>query len=141
MLIVISNSGINPLPIELAEAGRARGLTVVAITNVKQSRQLTSRHASGVRLIEVADIVLDNHAPHGEAVLELPGVAEKVATVGTITGAFLVNALLAGAVQELAQQGEEPPLYTSENVGAGNAAARNAALRHKYQGRLRRAGV
>lgn len=140
-LIAISNSGINPLPIELAQAARARGLRVIAITNVEQSRASISRHPSGLRLFESADVVLHNHAPAGEALLEVPGVPVRVASVGTVTGAYLVNALLVAAVQALVARGVEPPIFVSENAGIEDADARNAAARRRYQGRLRRAGV
>ena len=140
-LVVVSNSGINPLGIDLALAARERGLTVIAITNVRQSRELTSRHASGQHLFEVADVVLDNHAPFGEAALTLPGVAQRVASVGTITGCFLINAVMTAAVQALAARGVEPPILVSENAGYPDADERNAALRRRWHGRLRRAGV
>jgi uncharacterized phosphosugar-binding protein len=140
-LVVVSNSGINPLGIDLALDARERGLAVIAITNVRQSRELASRHPSGERLFEVADVRLDNHAPFGEAVLELPGVAQRVASVGTITGSYLINAVMAAAVQHLAARGIEPPILVSENAGFEEADARNAALRRRWHGRLRRAGV
>jgi uncharacterized phosphosugar-binding protein len=140
-LVVISNSGINPLGIDLALDARERGLAAIAITNVRQSRSLRSRHPSGKRLFEVADVVLDNHAPFGEAALELPGVPQRVASVGTVTGSFLINAVMAAAVQALAARGIEPPILVSENAGIEDADARNAALRRRWQGRLRRAGV
>lgn len=140
-LIVISNSGINPLPVELAREGIRRGLNVIAITNVAQSRAQEPRVTGGKRLFEVADVVLDNHAPPGEAILELPGLDVKVATAGTVTGVFLVNAALAACVQELIRRGLKPPVFTSENTGDPTADSRNAALRRRYRGRLRRFGV
>lgn len=140
-LVAVSNSGVNPLGIELAQAARERGLKVVAITNLQQSRRQASRHPSGLRLYELADVALDNHAPPGEALLELPGLPERVASVGTITGAYLVNALLAVAVQELIARGVRPPVIVTENSEDDSALARNEGLRRRYQGRLRRAGV
>lgn len=140
-LVVISNSGINPLGIDLAMDARERGLAVIAISNVRQSRTLASRHPSGARLFEVADVSLDNHAPHGEAALALPGVTQRVASVGTVTGSYLINAVLAAAVQGLSERGMEPPILVSENAGIEGADERNAALRRRWQGRLRRAGV
>ncbi len=140
-LLVISNSGINPLGIDLAMDARERGLAVIAISNVRQSRTLASRHPSGARLFEVADVTLDNHAPPGEAALALPGVTQRVASVGTVTGSYLINAVLAAAVQGLSERGLEPPILVSENAGIEGADERNAALRRRWQGRLRRAGV
>lgn len=95
----------------------------------------------GKRLFEVAGVVLDNHALPGETVLELPGLSTKIATVGTVTGVFLVNSVLAACVQELVRRGSEPPVLVSENTGDSSADARNARLRERYRGRLRRFGV
>ncbi len=65
--IVISNSGRNTLPIEIALRMKSAGMKVIALTNLQQSRQAKSRHASGKRLFEVADALLDNRCPPGDA--------------------------------------------------------------------------
>jgi uncharacterized phosphosugar-binding protein len=112
-VIVISNSGVNPLPVEVALSCRERGLNVIVITNVVQSEQARSRHSSGKRLFELADVVLHNHAPEGEAALELPGLATKVGTVATLTGAFLINAVMVCTAELLLAAGRETPVYLS----------------------------
>ncbi len=140
-LLVVSNSGVNPLPIEVATDCRRRGLTVIAITNVTQSRAATSRHGSGARLFEVADVVLDNHGPPGEASVELPGGGPRVGAIATITGAFLANALVMEAARELREGGSEVPVLTSENHRDPSAVERNRAMRERYRGRLRRSGA
>jgi uncharacterized phosphosugar-binding protein len=141
VVIVISNSGINPLPIEIAQGCKARGLKVVAITNVEQSRDAASRHSSGQRLFEIADVTLDNHAPSGEAAIPVPGLATKIGTVATITGVYLINAIMICTIQEIVARGHTPPIFVSENHTDATAVARNKELRERYQGRLRRAGV
>lgn len=139
VIIVISNSGINPLPIDIALASQERGLKVIGITNQEQSRTLTSRHPSGRRLFEIADVTLHNHAPPGEAALSLGDA--KVGTLATITGAFLINCLLIRTLQRLTDMGHTPPVLLSENHTHDDALSHNATLRRRYQGRLRRAGV
>lgn len=140
-LIVISNSGRNPLPIEVALAARERGIGVVAVTNLSQSRALASRHGSGRRLFEVADVVLDTHAPAGEAALELPGSRQAAAPVSSFAALFLVNAVVLEAARSLEAGGAEAPLLRSENAADEDAARHNAALLERYRGRLRRFGV
>ncbi len=140
-LIVISNSGRNPLPIEVALAGRERGLAVVAITNISQSQEVASRHSSGQKLFEVADIVLDTHAPFGETALSLPRSAQSVGPISSFPALFLVNSVFLAAAERLEQGGEDAPLFQSENALNEDAARRNAELRARYAGRLRRFGV
>ena len=77
-LIVISNSGRNPSPIEMAMLGRERGLPVIAVTAADFSRSVSSRHSSGKRLLDVADVVLDTCGAAGDAAVELDGVAEAI---------------------------------------------------------------
>src|SRR5699024_6283778 len=71
VIVVISHSGINPVPTQLAQQARERGLTVVAITSREHSLAGRSRHPEGLRLLDVADIVLDTHAPEGDITLTL----------------------------------------------------------------------
>lgn len=139
-LIVISNSGRNPLPIDVALVGRERGLGVVAVTNLAQSRALASRHGSGRRLFEVADVVLDTHAPFGETGLTLPS-GQAVAPISSFPALFLVNGLFLLAAERLERAGEAAPLFQTENGRDEGAAQRNAQLRQRYAGRLRRFGV
>lgn len=139
--LVVSNSGVNPLPVEIARACRERGLTVIAITNVAQSREAVSRHSSGARLFELADIVLDNHAAPGEATVPLPDGGPRVGAVATLTGAFLANALVVETARLLAEDGASVPVLTSENHDDPEALARNRQLRERYRGRLRRFGA
>lgn len=141
VVIVISNSGVNPLPIEIALGARKRGLAVAAITNVAQSRSLTSRHSSGKRLFECADVVVHNHSPFGEAAVAVPGMVGKVGTMATVIGAYLINSLLIATAAHAVSHGLSLPLYVSENAGDDAAASRNEELRARYQGRLRRFGV
>lgn len=141
VVVVVSNSGVNPLPIEIALGAQARGLHVVAITNVAQSSRLASKHSSGKRLFECADVVIHNHSPFGEAAAEVPGLDSKVGTMATVVGAYLINSLLVATAAHAVQHGLTLPLYVSENTGDESAAARNEAVRARYQGRLRRFGV
>ncbi|MDQ3871804.1 MAG: sugar isomerase domain-containing protein, partial [Chloroflexota bacterium] len=71
VVIVVSNSGINAVPIEFALGCKERGLHVVALTNMRHSRSSPSRHSSGRKLFEIADVVIDNHGVMGDAAIAL----------------------------------------------------------------------
>ena len=138
-LIVISNSGINPLPIELALAAKERGLHVIAITNVGQSQAAASRHATGTRLFEVSDTVIDTHGVTGDAIASVAGLSEKAGAGSTIAGAMIVNLLTLATVEALIERSFEPPLLVSQNLPGTDE--RNHALFARYRGRLRQTGV
>jgi uncharacterized phosphosugar-binding protein len=117
--IVVSNSGRNAVPIEMALHFRDRGARVVAITNPRQSATSASRHASGKYLHQVADLVIDNCIPVGDAVLEVPGLAQKMGPSSTVAGASIINAIMIEAAASLKANGKQVPVIVSANVGTG----------------------
>ncbi len=136
-LIVISNSGRNASPVEMAMIGRERGLSVIAVTAADFSRSVTSRHSSGQRLLDIADVVLDTCGASGDAAVCIDGFATAVGPTSTVVGAALLNAVLVEAIAELVRRGIEPPVYVSQNVDGADA--HNAALSARYRGRIRSA--
>jgi uncharacterized phosphosugar-binding protein len=116
--LVASSSGRNAVPVEFAEVCRDRGATVVAITSRAHSGAYPSRAPSGAKLMDVAHLVLDNCAPIGDASVPLPGREERVGAVSTVTGAMLVQAVMAEAAYRLAEQGRDPGVLVSFNVDA-----------------------
>jgi uncharacterized phosphosugar-binding protein len=120
VMAVISNSGINPVPIEMAQIGKTGGLTVIAITSVAHSRVNASRHSSGKKLYEVADIVIDTHGTPGDASIDIPGFPYKVGATSTIAGSAIVQAITVQAAALLAEKGIEPPVWVSANVADGD---------------------
>ena len=134
ILFCLSTSGINAVPIELAEAVRAQGVPTVAICSSAYFSQ-PSRCPNGKHLYEVADLWLDNLAPHGDASLLPMGSPIKTTPVSTVTGAFLLNAILAEATELALKEGVDVPIYISGNIPGG--AERNAALIRRFQSRIR----
>lgn len=134
VLIVHSNSGRNTVAIEMADEGRRRGLTVIALTNVEQCCSLPSRHPSGLRLTEAADLVIDNCGVVGDAAVQVPGVAAPVGPTSTVVGAALLNALVVEAIRLLAERGIEPPVTRSANIDGSEA--HNQRVWAQYAGRL-----
>ena len=135
VFVVASNSGVNGSTVEMARLAREHGHPVVAITSLAQTDLVPSRHPSGLRLRDVADVVLDNGAPYGDAVLPIPG-GGAVCAVSSITGALLAQLVAAEVVRRLLDAGAAPPVYLSANVPEGDE--HNRALEARYAGRLRR---
>ncbi len=135
VLLVISNSGINTVPVEMALEGKARGLTVIALTSLAHSRGVPPRDASGRRLFEIADIVLDNCGEPGDAAVRYEGFSGKVAPTSLLAGAYIINSLVCRVVELFLAKGLTPPVYLSANVPGGDE--HNRGLEAKYRGRIR----
>jgi uncharacterized phosphosugar-binding protein len=135
VIIIASNSGRNAYPVELAMEAKSAGATVIGLTSLHHSRAVTSRHASGKRLFELADIVLDNGGVPGDAGLTLPGHPAPMGPTSTIIGVWMLNTLLAEAVAQLAAEGVIVDVWQSANAASGdNSAALIAKWRERVQG-------
>ena len=134
VIIVISNSGINALPVEVAMICRQRGLKVVALTSRSHSSQVASRHSSGKKLMELADLVIDTHGIPGDASLVLPGSDLSVAPTSTVIGAAIIQSICATAAGCMAAWGLQPPVIVSMNLPYGDDW--NQALAERYHPKL-----
>lgn len=134
VVVVISNSGINPVPVEFAAGASTRGARVVAITNRAHSRAAPSRHAQGLRLMDVADVVVDTHAPIGDAVVPVGEL--HAGAMSTVVGGAVINALTARVAQLLDDDDRQPPLIVSQNLQGGDA--HNAAVLEPVRERVDR---
>jgi uncharacterized phosphosugar-binding protein len=135
VLLIVSNAGINAVPVELALEAKKREVTVIAITSLRHSQAVASRHASGKRLFEVADLVIDNCGEAGDGAVTFPGLAEKVGPTSLLAGAFIVNAIVCGVVERFIVKGLSPPVYRSANLPGGDE--HNRRLEAKYKGRIK----
>lgn len=134
VLVIASNSGRNAVPVEMAITARQRGIRTIAITSLNHSRAFPSRHPSGKRLFELADLVLDNTGVPGDAALELPGLPRKVGPTSTVVGALLLNAMVVRAIELALSRGHTPEVYASSNA---DVPGWNEALIAKYQPQIR----
>lgn len=134
--IIISNSGRNAAPVEMALEMKARGVRVIAITNLEQSQAAASRHASGKKLYELADITIDNCAPPGDALISLDGLNSKTGASSTVAGAAIVHSIVIEALNELLKRGEYAPVLPSANVEGTTADILRSTL-SRYQSRIR----
>ncbi|MDN5382480.1 SIS domain-containing protein [Streptomyces sp. LB8] len=119
-LIVVSLSGRNALPVEMAMRARALGVRVIGVTSVAYAAETASRHVSGTFLKDHCDIVLDSKIAVGDAELTLDTVAAPFAPASTVVASALLQAVLATTAAALADRGVEPPLLRSGNVDGGH---------------------
>ena len=135
LLLIVSNSGRNPLCVEMALQAKAAGCFVVALTSLKHSSSGASRHASGLRLFEAAGLVLDNLGELGDACMGYEGFPGKAAPTSTVIGAALLQAAAAQSVEYLLEAGVTPEVFASSNIDGGDEI--NEAYLEKYRGRIR----
>ena len=134
VLIVVSTSGINSVPIEMAMCAKERGIPVIAIVSMAYQED-ASRHPSGKKLCEVADIVIDNCVCHGDAAVQLPGTAIYAGPISTISSCYIAQAMVIQADEELLQACITPPIYVSGNIPGGME--RNQNLIDRYMPRIK----
>jgi uncharacterized phosphosugar-binding protein len=120
VVIVASNSGVNAVPIEAVLEAKARGATTVAITSDKYYADAPSRHDSGQRLADVADITLDTCVPRGDAMVQIPGVEFPVGGISTVVGTALINAIVVETTHQLHLKGVTPPVIPTMNLPGGD---------------------
>jgi len=135
VIIVISNSGKNGSPIDVALHARQKGLTVVALTCVAMSNVTPSQHPGGKRLFEVADHVLDNGGVPGDAVVQV-GDGVTAGPTSTFIGCSVLNWLMLAVIDWLKAGGHPLPILRSQNLPG--AIEHNRELGRKYRGRLSR---
>ena len=132
MLFVVSNSGVNHLPVEMALQGRNRDVFVIGISSFAYAREAPLSDL-GLRLDQAVDLALDNGGFPGDALLEMDELNWRVAPSSTIVNALVWNALVAETAQQLQTSDITPPIYISLNVDG--AAEHNQALLKKWRSR------
>lgn len=135
LLIVVSNSGVNAVPVEMAMRAREAGLQVLAVCSMAYSKAAELKAGVPARLYEIADLTLDNLGTPGDAEVEVDGIGLKVGPTSTVIGAALLNAVFVEAACALAAEGTEPPVYRSGNMPG--ATDHNRQLIERFEGRIR----
>ena len=133
-ILIASNSGINAVPIEMAMLAKENGNPVITLTSANVSAQVQSRHASGKRLFELGDIVLDTNVPKGDSVIDCKN-GLKTGSVSSIVSLYIVQKLAINITNTFVENGEDPPIFKSANVAGGDEY--NEKLLKKYKGRIR----
>ena len=134
-LIIISNSGRNAAPIEMAKIAQERGCKVIAVTSISHSQGTTSRHSSGKKLFDYADIVIDNQAPKGDTIMQLDGMPAPIGACSGVTGLFIMQMMMVATCQTLLEKGIQPPVFRSGNLDGSDSY--NKTMMQKYAGRIK----
>jgi uncharacterized phosphosugar-binding protein len=140
LLFIVNAYGINSATIDAALEAKRRGVTTIGVTSVKHALSTPenhpARHPSKKNLFEVVDLVLDSKVEVGDAVVEIPNLDQRVAAISTFANAYLLNCVMAEAVQLLVQEGVTPPIWMSGNAPGGDEA--NARFIERFKGRIRK---
>lgn len=131
LMILISNSGRNAMPIEMAMLAKQQGLKTIGITSLTQSKAYPSRHPSGKKLYEMVDLVIDNGVPSGDVTMEVAGY--RTGPFSTVSGVVIMNTIMTEACKRAAAQGTQLPLYHSQNIDGYS----NEELYAKYEDRIK----
>lgn len=140
VLLIVNAYGINACTIEAAREGRSRGCTTIAVTSVGLQRNLPkghpARHPDGTDLCDVVDVTVDCKVPMGDALVEVPGVAQRVGASSTFLNALALNLIMVEAIRMLADRGIDPPIWQSANSPGGDEANRGHLM--KYRDRIKK---
>jgi uncharacterized phosphosugar-binding protein len=140
--LIISTSGIRPLVVEMALGAKARNLPVIAILSRAHCEAAQPAHSSGKKLIDVADVVIDNLSPVGDCAIALEGLDWYTGPLSTVTGSVIVNMLRCETAARLVERGVKPVMLPSHQFVSNNAAdeqlenfyeAYRRSLQHLYE--------
>lgn len=134
MIFIYSTSGINGCSIDMALYAKEKKMKVVAVTSLNYSTE-QSRHSLGLRLSQCADLVINNHVPYGDALVELPEQKGRIAPGSTVLCALIWNMVISQLAEELIKHGVTPEYYTSGNVKGGRE--KNQQYIEAYRGRIK----
>jgi uncharacterized phosphosugar-binding protein len=135
LIIVISTSGRNPVPVDVAKIAKSKGAFVIGITSISYSSSQPSRHTSELHLFDAVDLVIDNHAPVGDALLSHDKVDVNFSPSSTVIGSTILNAIFAESIKLMADNNFEPPVFLSGNIEGADE--HNQLLIDKYKDRVK----
>lgn len=139
-LLLLTNAyGINAALIDAALEAKARGAFVIGVSSREHAANTRAehpaRHPTKQNLHDVVDLAIDTKVPVGDALVEVPGMGERIAAVSTFANAFALNCLVIRTVAKLVEQGVEPPVWRSGNAPGGDEA--NARFLARFRDRVR----
>ena len=132
LFMIISTSGIRPVIVEMAMGAKARGMPVIALLSRQHCEQSVPAHSSGKKLIDVADVVIDNQCPPGDSVVEIEGLEWRTGPASTVTGGIIINMLRCETAEMLLARGVRPIMLPSHQF-VGNTSAEEQ-LEQFYEG-------
>ena len=133
VLIIVTNSGVNSVPIEMAMTAKENGIFVIGISSSAYKNQ-RSRHSSGKLFYQCVDVCIDNCVPKGDATIDITGSKAKMGSVSTAASSYAINSILISAAIDASEKGAEVPVYLSGNVAGGPEF--NKKIIDKYKKRI-----
>lgn len=139
VMICVSNSGNNAVTNDVALECKRRQVPVIAFTNIVYADQLTTQHSSGLKLKDIADVVIDNCSLIGDAAVEIEDFPMKVGATSTIPVAFMLQALMVQTCENLVSQGIQPDVWYNGHLAyeSEDVKNHNDELAEKYYRRVR----
>jgi uncharacterized phosphosugar-binding protein len=134
VLILISVSGRNAVPVEMAKLAKERGIKVIGLTSYEYTKNVESRHPSGKKMYEFADVVLDNKVPKGDAMVKAEGFPVKFTPASGVTSIALLHTLMTIVIEGLLERGIDPPITIAANVDG--SAEHNDRIWKEYGDRI-----
>jgi len=132
--MLISTSGVRPLIVEMALGVKERGLPLVAMNALDHATKSKPAHSSGKKLMDVADVVIDNQCPSGDCVLEMPGIDWRIGPTSTVTGGMVMNMIRCATAEKLLERGHQPVMLPSHQfIGTPTADAAEEQLERYYE--------
>lgn len=136
-LLAISTSGCNAVTVDVAIEAKRRGMFVVALTSRAHSEASASKHQTGKKMLDVADLVLDQQAPAGDSAVWVPGLETPVSPISSVSGCVVVNLLKAEVARRLVEAGEPPRVLTAAcHLGPERASALFEETYDEYRERV-----
>jgi len=120
LFFIFSSSGRNSIPVEMALAAKKKGAVIIAVSSMEHSLAVPSRHSSGKKLFEIADIVIDTHTTAGDASIEVPGLPMKVGPLSSIANIAIIDAIVVETIARIVAAGGNPPVRISRNMPGGD---------------------
>lgn len=114
--LVISSSGCNIVPIEMAETFQKKKIKVVAVVTKQHLEKSSSKRSDGKKLSDFADLVLDTGAPMGDSMINIPGLDTPVSPGSTIGGVMIINSIKAELAGMLTEAGKPPKVLTASII-------------------------
>ncbi|MBU5268108.1 SIS domain-containing protein [Virgibacillus proomii] len=131
-IMVVSNSGRNNIPVEMCLEAKKLGASVIALTSMPHSTTVTSRHSSGKKIYEIADVTIDSHAPKGDAAYRIDGVDADLGPTSDFTCIGIAQTIIIGVITKLKEAGLDVPVFKSSNLDGADEY--NDQLFDKYYG-------
>lgn len=117
-MLIFSHSGLNAVTLDIAVGAKERGMKVIGVTSIPHSSSTPSRHSSGKRLYELADVVIDTGVPKADAALAIDGFENPVGATSTSIAIAIGQAINAATAEKLVQRGVEPFVMVNPNTSS-----------------------